>query len=138
MDTTTPQIGPRDEVKVTLYAGSYDNSGRPITVADARRIVQAGDLEIYSKSLGRRVTVEEYTAYIRRKRREWIDAHYDEKEIKEQFGKLKGALPAITWSGLFSMARGVNLITRHSGLIVADVDKMTAAEIQAHRASLVN
>src|ERR1019366_5059078 len=90
-----------------------------------------------SKSLGRRVTVEEYTADIRRKRRKWIDAHYDEKEIKEQFGKLKGALPAVTWSGLFSMARGANLITRHSGLIVADVDKMTTAEIQARWAGLV-
>ena len=63
MDTTTPHVGSRDDVKVTLYAGSYDNSGRPITLADARRIVQVGDLEIYSKSLGRRVTVEDYTRW---------------------------------------------------------------------------
>lgn len=136
MDTATSQIGPRDDVKVTLYSGSFDNIGRSINLADARRIVQVGDHEIYSKIHGCRVRVDFYTPYIRLLWRQWAKEGYAEKQIKEQFDKLKGALPAVTWSGAFTMARRADLITKHSGMIVADVDKMTPAQIQARRGAL--
>jgi len=130
------QPGPWDNVQVMLYTGSHDNQGRMITLADARRIVRIGDHELYVKALGGRITVADYTAHVQSQRRAWIEAGYDPKQVKKQFDGLKGALPAVTWSGLFPMARGVDLISQHSGMIAADVDHLTTEEIDGQWESL--
>ena len=130
------QPGPWDNIQVTLYSGSYDNQGKTITLADARRIVRIGDHELYAKALGGRITVADYTDNIQTKRRAWVKEGYDPKQVKKQFDDRKRVLPAVTWSGLFPMARGVDLISQHSGMIAADVDHLTTKEIEGKWASL--
>ena len=127
--------GPWDGVEVTLYTGSYDNQGQVVRLGEARRVVRTGDHELYAKNLGR-ITVQEYTGHIRARRQEWIEARYEPKQIKAQFDELKKLLPAVTWSGRFVMARKAELLTEHSGMIAADVDGLTAAEIESKWQSL--
>jgi hypothetical protein len=66
-----------------------------------------------------------------------MKARYDPKQIKEQFDELKRYLPAVTWSGWFPMLRRVELIKEHSGMVTADVDDLTAQEIDDKWASLM-
>lgn len=51
-------------------------------------------------------------------------------QIKAHFDELKKSLPAVSWSGLFTMARKSELITAHSGMIAADVDGLTSKQIE--------
>ncbi|MHC1766167.1 MAG: hypothetical protein AB9869_18005 [Verrucomicrobiia bacterium] len=56
-----PKSGPWDEIKITLYQGSFDNQGETITLSKAEYIILTGDYELYAKALGGRVTLAEYT-----------------------------------------------------------------------------
>ena len=132
-----PQPGPWDSVKVTLYNGCFDKQGEDISLGQCRRIVRVGEHELYARNLRKTVTVQEYTEYIRARRQEWIEAGYDAKQVKKRFDEFKGVLPAVTWSGLFQMARGADLITAHSGMIAADVDGLTVKEIEDKWDSLI-
>ena len=107
------------ELKVSMVSNAHSTACQSVSVAEIIADIQAGKWK---------QSIDEI-------RNTFKLAQENGANPKDVVSKLKMALPAILWSGCFTI-RKKSGIKQHSGLLVADIDNLSEPEIQRVRSTL--
>ena len=107
------------ELKVSMVSNAHSTACQSISVAEIIADIQGGKWQ---------KPIDEI-------RNTFKLAQENGANLKDAVSELKKALPAILWSGCFTV-RNKSSIEQHSGLLVADIDNLREPEIQRVRSTL--
>jgi len=107
------------ELKVSMVSNAHSTACQSVSVAEIIADIQGGKWQ---------QSIEEI-------RNTFKLAQESGANPKDAISELKMALPAILWSGCFTV-RNKSGIKQHSGLLVADIDNLSEPEIQRVRSTL--
>src|SRR5262245_339108 len=99
-------------ISVSMVSSAIDIQTRDLDATEILKVIRSGERNI-------RGQVDDIRKTLRRE----LDAHGDHARAKRAVTEAKKQLPAVLWSGTFTVRANEKLVN-HSGLLCADLDNL--------------